>query len=187
MDLSPVKREILAALLLHDEPARAAQLAKEVGKEFPSVMMHLLGLKRMGYASSLEKGTYAVTEKGKEALGLPEVNPEKAASILKRTSREKAFHFYAGIGKPLNLYAHDLPEFCDTIGKVGPESIEFHVKRGDFEVWFTAVGDLELAKKKALLKEKKLSGEELGKKLRGIVEGRCIALSAKREKHLPPA
>ena len=179
MDLSPAKCEILRALLINGEPTKAAQVANEVGKEFHSVNMHLIGLKRIGYASSPEKGTYSITEKGKIALGLPEISREKALSLLAKTPREKAFHFYAGIGKPLNLYAHDLPEFCERITKVGTESVWFHVARGDFEAWFASLGDTELARKTALLKERKLSGEDLRVKLGKIVENRCNELSKK--------
>jgi DNA-binding transcriptional ArsR family regulator len=177
MSLSPEKREILETMLLHDKPVSAAQIAKESGKKFPSVMMHLIGLTRMGYANSPEKGQYAITEKGKEVLGMPEINKEIARAILADTSRDKAFHFYAGIGKPLSLYAHSLKDFCDKILKVSVDSIEFHVNRGDFEAWFAGLGDVELARKTALLKEKKMVGEELRRKLYEIVENRCIILA----------
>jgi DNA-binding transcriptional ArsR family regulator len=177
MSLSPVKREILETMLLHDKPARATQIAKETGKEFPPVMMHLIGLTRMGYANSPEKGQYAITEKGKRALGVPEINRENAGAILAHTSHDKVFHFYAGVGKPLSLYAHSLQDFCEKILKVNVDSIEFHMSRGDFEAWFAGLGDAELAKKAALLKEKKMTGEELRRKLHEIVENRCIVLA----------
>ncbi len=179
MDLSPVKREVLEALLLQDKPVKAAHVAKETGKDPKVVQMHLIGLTRIGYANSPEKGTYAITEKGKQALDLPEIDREKALLLLAQAPHEKAFHFYAGIGKPMNLYAHDLLEFCDRIGKVDTESVGFHVARGDFEVWFLALGDPELARKTALLKERKLSGEDLRAKLGKIVENRCSELSMK--------
>jgi len=177
MSLSPIKREILETMLLHGKHVSAAQIAKESEKKFPSVMMHLIGLTRMGYANSPEKGQYAITEKGKKALGIPEINKEIARAILADTSRDKAFHFYAGIGKPLSLYAHGLQDFCDKILKVGVDSIEFHVNRGDFESWFAGLGDEELARKTALLKEKKMAGEELRRKLHEIVENRCLVLA----------
>jgi len=103
MSLPAAKREILETMLLNDKPARAAQIAKESGGKFPSVMMHLIGLTRMGFADSPEKGQYAITEKGKQALGIPETSKENARTILAETTRDKAFHFYAGIGKPLGL------------------------------------------------------------------------------------
>jgi hypothetical protein len=160
MDLSPVKQEILETLLLHDEPQRATEIAKSIGKEQRPVMMHILGLLHMKYVSSPEKGAYTINDAGKAALGLSPITREKALAILTPMPPEKAFHFYVGIGRPLNIYAHDLLEFCDKIGKVNKESIEFHAKRGDFENWFTASGDAELAMKTTLLK-KKTSGEEL--------------------------
>jgi predicted transcriptional regulator len=182
MSLAPIKRKILEHMLLNDKPARATQIAKDSGNEFPTAMMHLLDLTRKGYTCSPDKGQYLITEKGKKILGIPETTKENAKAILPHTPREKAFHFYTGIEKPLNIYAHGLQEFLDKIQKVNTESLEFHVARGDFESWFTSIGDEELAKKMALLKEKKLCGEELRQKLHAIVENRCIALSAMTEK-----
>lgn len=178
MSLSPVKRKILENMLLNDKPARAAQIAKESGNEFPTAMMHLLDLTRKGFTSSPEKGQYVITEKGKKTLGINETTKENAKTILAHTPREKAFHFYTDLGKPLNIYAHSMKEFLEKIQKVNAESLEFHVCRGDFENWFTSLGDEELTKKMALLKEKKLCGEELRQKLCIIVENRCTALSA---------
>ena len=177
MDLSPAKHEILEALLLHDKPVKAAQLAKDMGKEFPAVQMHLIGLVKMGYAESPQKGQYLISANGKKALGLPETTKEKAKKILAKTPPEKAFHFYAGIGKPLNQSVHSLQEFSDKIATIKVETVEFHLNRGDFEAWFNSLGDMELSKKIALLKGKKLAGEELRSKLRDIVETRCTALA----------
>ena len=66
MSLSPVKLEILDDLLLRDRSVKPIQVSKEIGKEFPSVMMHILGLIRMGYVISSEKGYYTITQKGKK-------------------------------------------------------------------------------------------------------------------------
>jgi hypothetical protein len=177
MSLSPTKYEILETMLLLDKPERAAQIAKEAGKEFPSVMMHIIGLTRMGYTNSPEKGLYTLTEKGKKALGIPEINSDNAKTILADMQQDKSFHFYADVGKPLSLQAHDLQDFCNKIPKVNADSIDFHMNRGDFEAWFAALGDVELAKKAALLKEKKMVGEELHSRLQEIVENRCIVLA----------
>jgi hypothetical protein len=188
MNLSPVKHEILEALFLQEKPVKAVQLAKEVGKDFPPVMMHLLGLTRMGYAVSPEKGYYVISDEGKKALGLPEVTKKKALEILAQTPWEKGFHFYSGIGKPLNLYANDLLDFCNKFAKVNVDAVEFHMERGDFEAWFTSLGDTELAKKTALLKKKKLTGEELQRSLREAAKMRCTELSKiVGESAAPPA
>ncbi len=118
MELSPTKREILEALLIQEKPVKAAQLAKEMGKEFPATQMHLIGLTRMGYAQSPQKGNYSISLNGKKALELPEVTKEKALTILASTPSEKAFHFYMGIDKPLNVQVHDLLEFCDKLNQI---------------------------------------------------------------------
>jgi hypothetical protein len=177
MSLSLIKRELLETLLLRDKPARVAQIAEEAGQKFPPAMMHLLGLTRMGYAYSPEKGLYAITERGKKALGLPEIGKETAKAILADTPQDKVFHFYADIGKPLNCCAQSLKDFCDKILKISVDSIEFHLSRGDFESWFTGLGDVELARKATLLKEKRLVGEELRARLHEIVENRCMLLA----------
>ena len=177
MSLSPTKHEILETILLLDKPERATHIAKEAGKEFPSVMMHIIGLTRMGYTTSPKKGLYTLTEKGKKALGIPEINRENAKTILAGMPHDNLFHFYAGLGKPLSLQAKSLQDFRDKILQVNMDSIEFHKSRGDFEVWFAGLGDVELAKKVALLKEKNMDGEELRRRLHDIVENRCIVLA----------
>ena len=177
MSLSPVKEEILEAMLLYEEPMRAIEIAKETNKGFPPVMMHLLGLARMGYVSSPEKGQYVITEKGKEALGLPEINKEKAAAILAYSPHDQAFSFYDDVGKPLNLHAHNLRDFANKVEKADIASIEFHTKRGDFEAWFNGLGDAELARKVALLKQRNVVGEDLRTQLHEIVEQRYIELA----------
>jgi hypothetical protein len=173
MKLSPVKRLVLETMWVLDEPAKAVKIAEEVGLGFPSVMMHIIGLTRMGYVTTPEKGHYIITEKGEKALGFPEINAEKAQQILEYLPAEKSFHFYADVGKPLNAFAANLQDFCDKILKVDTSSIEFHIDRGDFEAWFTALGDIELGRKTLLIKERKVSGEELRSKLYETVKHRC--------------
>jgi predicted transcriptional regulator len=177
MSLSPIKQEILETLLLDDKPMRAMEVAKEANKEFPPVMMHILRLMRMGYVSSPEKGQYVITQKGKEALGLPEISGEKATAILAYVPYDKAFHFYADVGKPLNVHAHNLRDFANNVEKASLESVQFHMNRGDFEAWFKSLGDQELAKKVALLKQKNVAGEALREQLHEIVEQRYMALA----------
>jgi hypothetical protein len=180
MSISPVKRLVLETMWLLDKPAKAAEIAKEAGLGFPPVMMHILGLAKMGYVQMPEKGIYALTESGKKALGLPEVSMEKAAEILAYLPMEKSFHFYADIGKPLNVHAASMGDFCDKILKVDLSSIDFHTNRGDFEAWFSGLGDIELARKTLLVREEKLAGENLRRKLYEIVRNRCDLLARTR-------
>lgn len=177
MSISPVKRLILETMWVIDKPSKATDIAKETGVSFPSVMMHIIGLTRMGFIASPEKGHYVITEKGKKALGFPEVDKEKASEILSYLPLEKSFHFYADFGKPLNIHAASLSDFCDKILKIDINSVEFHLNRGDFEAWFMGLGDNELARKTLLLRELKMTGENLRNKLFEIVKNRCEELA----------
>jgi hypothetical protein len=176
MSLSTIKIEILETMLLNGKPMKAIQIAKETKKEFQPIMGHLLGLTRMGYTALPEKGQYTITKKGKEAIGIPETSKEKAKATLAYAPHEKSFLFYLEMGKPLNLHVHSLQDFANKLTRADINSIEFHMNRGDFEAWFKGLGDYELAKKTAILKEKKMVGEELRKKLHDMVEERCQEL-----------
>jgi len=177
MSLSPIKLEILESMLLFDKPQRAMDIAKDAHKEFQPVMMHLLGLQRMGYISSPAKGLYSITAAGKKALGLPEITKEKATSILAYAPHDRAFHFYATVGQPLSLHAHNLRDFAAKLDKADPISIDFHLKRGDFENWFKGLGDEELAKKTALLKARNLPDDQTRKLFDEIVDQRYHELA----------
>jgi hypothetical protein len=177
MSLSSLKLKLLEHMLLNDKPERAVQIAKGSGNDFKPVMMHLIGLARMGFITSPEKGQYKITSKGKNALGIPETTQECAKQLLSKTLQEKTFHFYADIEKPLGIYAHGLPDFSEKLTKIDIDSIEFHLYRDDFQKWSSALGDTELAKKMALLKETGIHGEQLRTKLHEIIENRCQALS----------
>ena len=155
---------------------KAVQIAAENKKEFPPTMMHLLGLTRMGYVSSPEKGLYQLTENGKKVLGIAVVNKEAAKSILAYAPHDKSFEFYLSVGNPLHVHAHSIQDFANKLTRVDTKSIEFHSNRGDFEAWFKSLGDQELAKKVAVLKDKKLAGEELRTRLHDVVEQRCQEL-----------
>jgi hypothetical protein len=181
MSTSPVKRLILETMWMLDKPTKAADVAKETRLGFPTVMMHIIGLNRIGYLEQREKGYYVITEKGKKTLGFPEINEEKASEILAYLPLEKSFHFYVDVGKALNIHAASLQDFCDKILKIDESSVEFHVNRGDFEAWFMGLGDIELARKTLLIKEQKVSGKELRKKLYEVVKNRCEELSKIRK------
>jgi hypothetical protein len=165
-------------MLINEKPGKAQDIAKEVGSDFKPANMHLIGLARAGYAVSPSKGFYIITSKGKEALGIPAVTKECAKQLLAPGSREQAFHFYVDIHKPLNLYANGLREFAAQLETVDSASLEFHLCREDFEKWFKSIGDVELAKKMALLQARGLTGEQLRAKLREMIDSRCSALSS---------
>ncbi len=164
-------------MLLCDKPLSAQEIAQETKKDLQPVRGHLLGLIRVGYITVPNKGQYALTAKGKQALGIPETTKETAQAILAYAPHDKAFEFYACIDKPLGLHAHTLRDFANKIDKADLSSIEFHMQRGDFEAWFRGLGDEELAKMTALIQQKKLSGEKLRGQLREVVEQRYLTLA----------
>ncbi len=177
MSLSIIKQEILETMLLNEKPLKAMYIAKEAKRDYQPVNMHLLGLIKMGYVNLPEKGLYALTEKGKRALGIPAITKEKASIIIAYAPHDKAFNFYSTVGKPLSIHAHSLRDFVNKLDRADVVSVEFHMQRGDFENWFRGIGDEELAKKTALLKKKNLVGEDLCKQLHEISEQRYLELA----------
>jgi Mn-dependent DtxR family transcriptional regulator len=177
MSLTPKKIEILETLLVQDKPTRSKKIAEEMNNDFPEIQMHLVGLTKKGYTRSPEKAYYAITEEGKKALGLPEVDKQKAKAIMDCVPASKAFHFYLGISKPLSTHAHSLTEFANEVAKIDTQCIEFHISRGDFGAWFSSIGDQELARKMELLKRKNLTGEDLRNRVHEITQTRCTTLA----------
>jgi hypothetical protein len=163
-------------LLSRTEPQNVADLAQEINEEPKMVTMHLLGLIRMGYVVTPEKGKYQATEKGKSS-NKPEFTKEQAQAILSYKPHDQSFSFYSDVDKPMGMHAHTLRDFANKIGRIDAKSVEFHVGRGDFQTWFIGIGDVELAKKTNVLKEKKLSSQALQSELHHIVEHRYVELA----------
>jgi NDP-sugar pyrophosphorylase family protein len=104
------------------------------------------------------------------------VGKEDAERILKRLPPDKAFYFFKSIGDYIGKVAFSLDGFCNLLNIVSIDSIEFHIKRNDFENWIKFLGDSELANSIQKLKEKELKGEDLRKELHDLVEKRCKEL-----------
>lgn len=176
MQLNPIKKKILEKLWEKGKPLKPLEIGRQLGIKNQQAMMHLLNLKSMGYVSTPERNQYAITELGKEALGIPRVTKNQASQILNPLPHERAFHFYTRIGHYSGISANSLQDFCDKIQKVNAQTIEFHMPRKDFENWLRNLGDDELAKKLAIIREKGLSGEELRQKIHETTKNRCEEL-----------
>lgn len=144
---------------------RSKDVAQKAGLKVAATTMHLLGLKKSGHVQTPQHGLYAITDLGKEAIGLPKVDRAQAAKILTRMHADKAFHFYTGVHQYTHVLAHSLAEFVDKLQKIDIKSVEFHVPRKDFEHWFQSLGDMELAKKMAAISNAPLHGEDLRKRI----------------------
>lgn len=177
MSGSQIRKQILEILWESGKPIRAQEIAQKTGISVPSSRMHLLKLIKAEHVSTPEKGYYIITEKGKEELGLPRIDKDKASKILNPVSIERAFHFYTGINQSLNVCATSLNDFCEKIEKINTKSVEFHVSRGDFEIWIRDIGDPELARRINSIKNRGIQGNDLQKTIHEIVKNRCEELS----------
>jgi hypothetical protein len=178
MSLSEVKMKVLEMLWKAGKPIKSRELAQRLGLGVPPTNLHLVWLRRKGYVFSPEKGLYAITERGKEALVAPKIDGKQALQILSSVPKEKAFHFYRDVGQYLGTYASSLSEFCDKIRVVDTKSIEFHLPRRDFELWFLGLGDFELAKRMSALRESGLLGETLRQRVYEVVGSRYKELES---------
>jgi hypothetical protein len=161
MSLTEDKKRVLEELWKASPPLRPEELSDRLDFTLPTLMMHLVGLKKLGYIDCPTEGYYAMTEKGKEALGFPPLTQQLARNLLSRLPNEKTFYFFTGIGNYSGVSASSLEDFCEKARTIDLQSVEFHTKRGDFENWLNGLGDVELAKKMSLLKKQNLTGEEL--------------------------
>ena len=172
MNASKIRGKILQALWAAGKPMALQGIAEKAGLNSSSTTQYLSELIRAKYVSAPKEQYYAITDRGKQALGLPKVDKKLALNILTPVSVEKAFHFYYGLNQHAGVYADSLKDFVDKIQNLDVKSIEFHVPRKDFELWIRSLGDLELYKKMELLRMKRLSGENLRKELYETVNSR---------------
>jgi len=161
MSMVEAKMKILEALWEAGTPMKSKDVAQKVGLGVAAATMHLLGLKKSGHVYAPQHGLYAVTERGKEAIGLPKTDRTHATKILSHLPTDKAFHFYTGVHQYAHVIAHSLAEFADKLQKIDVKSVEFHIPRKDFEHWVYSLGDVELAKRLGLIRDMRLHGEDL--------------------------
>jgi hypothetical protein len=172
MSASKIRGKILSVLWASGKPVTLQGISEKIGLDSSSTMGYLLGLIKAKYVSVPQKHYYAITNLGKKAIGLPQVDKDLASKILGPLPLEKAFYFYYGVDQYSDVHADSLKDFIDRIQDIDLKSIEFHVPRKDFEHWVSSIGDLELSKKIELLRIRRLSGEKLRKELHENVKSR---------------
>ena len=109
---------------------------------------------------------------------LEAVPEERAETILREVPAERAFYFYTDYGKYTGTYARSLEEFAETLEKISVESIRFHLRRGDFQVWIRDLGDPELAETLDRIDEPNLNDRELREEVARRVRERVKDLKA---------
>lgn len=78
----------------------------------------------------------------------PIIERGKALRIIRTVPTNEVFHFYKGIDQPTGKFATSLADFCEKVRMVNIGSVNFHLKRGDFEKWFReTIGDGDLARR----------------------------------------
>ncbi|MFB0501034.1 MAG: hypothetical protein ACETVP_01040 [Candidatus Bathyarchaeia archaeon] len=177
MSASKIRGKILQVLWIAGTPMSLEKIAKKIGVVPSSTMGYLLGLIKAKYVSVPQKHYYAITNLGKQALGLPKTDKKLALDILGSLPLEKAFHFHTELDQYLGVYANSLRDFAEKIQKIDLESIEFHLPRRDFELWIRDLGDPELSKKISLIRMASLSGDNLRKEVYEAVKSRCEELA----------
>lgn len=175
--MSPDKKDVLKAFLKYENAVKPVVISKEMGKKFPSVMMHIIGLTKMQYLGSTKKGFYELTDEGKQYLKSMKVTKKLSKELLTGKFNGKAFNFYIALHEPINLKANNLQSFVSAIKNAPVGSIEFHLRRGDFTFWLQGIGDFDLADKIKLLEKFPLGGEALKQKLHVIIYNRCLELA----------
>lgn len=171
--LSIVGMNILELLWLADKPVHLKDISKEVNLGTRSVNMHLINLRKSGYVRALGGGLYTLTDLGREALGFPKMNKNLVMKILSDLPNGMAFHFYREVNKPLGISSKNLIDFCERIREIDPETFKFHFLRGDFERWIKFLGDLELAKRLEILREKQHFSENKKNEVYAVIKRRC--------------
>ncbi len=93
--------------------------------------------------------------------------PRKKQAVGLR--EESIFYFYSEVGCYADRQACNLEEFAAVITDIPVQSVEFHVRRGDFAAWLTSQGQKGLAAQVNRLDKENLAGEELRKALLDLV------------------
>lgn len=74
------------------------------------------------------------------------IDSDSASRILRKVPLCEAFLFFTDIGQYEGEFAPSLSDFHEKLNRVPLKSIEFHLKRGDFERWSReTLGDEYLA------------------------------------------
>jgi hypothetical protein len=172
MSAGKIRGKILTILWVAGTPIPLQQISEKIGLDPSQTRGYLLSLIKAKYVSVPQKNFCAITDRGKQAIGLPQVDKNLAIKILSSLPLEKAFYFYSDMDQYSGVHADSFKDFVNKIQTIDLKSIEFHIPRKDFEFWISSLGDAEFSKKLGMLRTKKLHGEDLRKELYEIANSR---------------
>lgn len=176
--MSKSKKEILSLLWEAENPISVKEVTQKIGLKGRSANMHLQGLRRLGHVSRSADG-YSITDSGREAIGFPKIDKRFAKKVLSTIPAERAFHFYRGIDRPTGVLSDSLVDLCEKIKTLDIEPIQFHLSRGDLENWISSLGDIELARRLRMIRDKRLGGQALRERIYKTIRSRCDELLKK--------
>jgi alpha-amylase len=134
------------------------------------------------YGNPIEAfATYSGILSNFEVAVLRELEKPKhvAKRILRKVPAEKGFTFSYEFAKPTKRTVHSLKELYSALKIVNLKSVQFHVKRGDFEKWISwVIGDNKLADKLAAATKSKITGDEIREKILSLVAQRIKELES---------
>jgi hypothetical protein len=134
-------------------------LAEKINLNPTQTMQVMQDMVNDGFLQRLA-GSYRVSTKGKTAI--------KACTPLPEGYE---FQFYLGVNQSTGQTAKSIVEFYKIIQQVNPDSLKFHVDRGDFERWIMdALNDEPLAKQVAEIREFDYHGEMLRRELLEVID-----------------
>ena len=107
----------------------------------------------------VEKNFLRLREEKQSLLPKPNENNTEPKSAT------EPFHFSLSLDQYLDSYAANPKELIDTIKLVPAQSLEFHLKRHDFEAWLKSIGADDLASVIETVGNENLSGEDLRRRL----------------------
>ena len=107
----------------------------------------------------VEKNFLRLREEKQSPLPKPNENNTEPKSAT------EPFHFSLSLDQYLDSYAANPKELIDTIKLVPAQSLEFHLKRHDFEAWLKSIGADDLASVIETVGNENLSGEDLRRRL----------------------
>ena len=106
------------------------------------------------------------------------IDRELASRILRIVPIPEAFLFFTDIGQYNGEFAPSLADLCEKLKTTPLKSIEFHLKRGDFERWIReTLGDEYLANRISKI-DRSTHGEELRTTIQRIAKNRLDQLKA---------
>jgi hypothetical protein len=106
------------------------------------------------------------------------IDSARAAQILSEVKPENAFFFNLSEGVFTGSGALNLSQLLEIIKIVELKSVEFHLRRGDFENWIGYLGDNVLAVRLAKVREAPLEGEPARERVANVIGKRIIYLKS---------